>query len=108
MSAIHSVFAQREARMALAIWAIIPTIFLFFTITLAVDPSTQLSKVRVGVAILDKGVQTPNGNMVVGSQLVQGLHKQAPFQLIQFPTENELRNALLSRQIAGGLIFPAD
>ena len=108
MSALRSLFAQREARMALAIWAIIPTIFLFFTITLAVDPSTQLNKLRLGVAVLDKGVQTPQGQAVIATQLLNGLHQQAPFEIVQFGTEAELRDAVLGRKVSGGIIFPAN
>jgi len=106
MSALRSILAQHEARIALVVWALIPTLFLFFAITLAVDPSTQLSKVRLGVVVLDAGVQTPQGAMSIGDKLVGGLHQQVPVEVVRFQSEPELRDAVLSRNVSGGIIFP--
>lgn len=106
MSAIRNLFTQHTTRGALAIWALIPTLFLFFAITLAVDPSTQVSKVKLGVAVLDADVQTPQGNVSIGATLVGGLHGQVPVQVVQFATEAELKEAVLARKVSGGVIFP--
>src|SRR5215217_4328628 len=102
MSAFRALFARHEASAAFAVWALIPTLFLFFAITLAVDPTTQLAKVRLGVAVLDTGVQTPQGPMIVGARLAAGLGQQLPVQVVQFPTEQELRDAVLAHDVAGG------
>jgi uncharacterized phage infection (PIP) family protein YhgE len=101
-------FAEREARAAIGLWALIPTLFLFFAITLAVDPPTQLDKVRLGVAVLDAGVQTPQGQVSVGARLAAGLGEEVPVQVVQFATEAELREAVLGRDVSGGIVFPAD
>lgn len=106
MSILRSIFAQHEAKAALGVWALIPTIFLFFAITLAVDPSTQLGKVKLGVAVLDTGVQTPQGQVSIGSKLVGGLHEQVPVQVVQFTTEEALRNAVFAHEVSGGIVFP--
>jgi hypothetical protein len=106
MSAIRSLFAQREASGALAVWALIPTLFLFFAITLAVDPSTQINKVKLGVAVLDAGVQTPQGAMSIGAKLLSGLHGQVPVQVVQFQAESALKAAVLAREVSGGVVFP--
>ncbi len=106
MSALRMLFAQREAKLAIAVWVIIPTLFLFFALTLAVDPSTQIDKVSIGITVLDAGVQTPQGTVSVGGQLAGGLHNQIPVQAVQYTTEADLRNAVLSRHVSGGIIFP--
>ncbi len=108
MSAIRTFFAQHEAKAPFAVWVLLPTIFLFFALTLAVDPSTQLSKVRLGVAVLDAGVQTPQGQMAVGSHLVEGFHQQLPVEIVSFQTESALREAVLAHDVSGGIIFPAN
>jgi uncharacterized phage infection (PIP) family protein YhgE len=106
METLHKLLAQREAKAAIAIWALIPTLFLFFALTLAVDPSTQLGKVRLGVAALDEGVQTPQGTMSIGKQLATNLHTQVPVQIVQFASEAEMRDAVLGRDISGGIVLP--
>jgi len=40
MATLPALLARREAQAALAVWALLPTLFLFFARTLAVDPST--------------------------------------------------------------------
>jgi uncharacterized phage infection (PIP) family protein YhgE len=108
MSLFRALLARHEARSAMAVWAGLPTLFLFFAITLAVDPSTQLGKVRLGVAVLDSGVQTPQGQVVVGSRLLEGMGKELPVTLAQFKSESELRDAVFAHQVAAGIIFPED
>jgi uncharacterized phage infection (PIP) family protein YhgE len=108
MSAIRTLFSQREARIALGIWAMIPTLFLFFSITLAVDPTTQLGKLPFGMAVLDTGADTPQGHISIGSRLVDGLHQQLPVEIVTFMDEGSLRAAVLNHKVAGGIIFPAN
>lgn len=106
MSAIHSLFAQPEAKRALAVWAVMPTLFLFFAITLAVDPSTQVSKVKLGVAVLDVGIQTPQGTISIGTKLLSGLQGQVPVKVVPFQSESTLKAAVLGREVSGGVVFP--
>ena len=107
MSAFHALFARREAKAALAVWALLPTLFLFFTILLAVDPSTKLDRVRLGVASLDAGVQTPQGTLAIGARLIEGMRQQAHFEIAQYPSEAALRDAVLTHDVSGGIVFPA-
>lgn len=106
MSAFRSLFAHHEARAALAVWVLLPTLFLFFMITLAVDPATQLSKVHLGVAVLDAGVDTPQGHIVLGARLAEGMHDQVPVQVVPFQSEGALRDAVLAHDVAGGIVLP--
>src|SRR5262249_23146492 len=106
MSVFRALFAPRPAKAALVVWAGIPTLFLFFALTLAVDPTTQLAKVRLGVAVLDAGVQTPQGPLVIGSQLLAGLHQQLPVETVPYQTEAALRDAVFAHEVAGGIVFP--
>jgi uncharacterized phage infection (PIP) family protein YhgE len=108
MAAIKALFSQREARLALGIWALIPTLFLFFAITLAVDPTTQLGKLPFGMAVLDIGADTPQGHISIGSRLVDGLRQQLPVEIVTFSDEGALREAVLNHKVAGGIIFPAN
>src|SRR5690242_12497881 len=108
MSAFRALFAQQEARVAFAVWALIPTLFLFFAITLAVDPSTQLSKVRLGVAVLDAGVVTPQGPVVMGSRLADRMRQELPVQIIPFQNQSDLCAAVLAHEVAGGIVLPAN
>jgi len=106
MSLFRTLFARQEAKAALAVWAILPTLFLFFAITLAVDPSTQLSKLRLGVAMLDSGVETPQGRVAIGNRLMEGASGQFPFEIVKFGSDAELQDAVLARDVAGGIVFP--
>jgi uncharacterized phage infection (PIP) family protein YhgE len=108
MSALRALFAQREAKAAIAIWALLPTLFLFFAITLAVDPPAHLDKVRLGFVVLDSGVQTPQGQVVVATHLVDGLRNQLHIDLVQIQSEGALRDAVLAHSLAGGIVFPPD
>src|SRR3954467_8380893 len=108
MSAFHALFARREAKAALAVWALLPTLFLFFTILLAVDPSTKLDRVRLGVASLDAGVQTPQGTMAIGTRLIEGMRQQAHFEIAQYRSEAALRDAVLAHDVSGGIVFPPE
>jgi hypothetical protein len=107
MSAFRALFAQRETRAAVAVLALIPTLFLFFALTLAVDPSQHLGQVRLGVAVLDAGVQTPQGQVSAGARLAEGWRKQLPVEIVQFPDEAALRDAVLAHDVSAGVILPA-
>lgn len=107
MSAFRALFAQREARVALAVWAVVPAIFLFFAITLAVDPAAHLDRLRLGVAALDPGISTPQGQVAVGPRLVEGLQGQLGAEVVSYPTEAALRDGVLARDVAAGIVVPA-
>jgi hypothetical protein len=108
MSTIRALIAQREARAALAAWAVIPTLFLFFAVTLAVDPAAHLDRVRLGVTVLDAGVTTEGAQVAVGPRLLEGLRSQLGAEVVPYPTEAELRDAVLAHDIAAGIVVPAD
>jgi hypothetical protein len=44
MNPVRALIGRRETRAALAIWAALPTLFLFFNLTLAVDPSAHIDQ----------------------------------------------------------------
>jgi uncharacterized phage infection (PIP) family protein YhgE len=106
MESLRLVLRQRPARAALAIWALLPTLFLFFGLTLAVDPTSQAAKVRVAFVNLDPGLQTPQGSLSAPARLIEGLRQQAPFQVVTLASEPELRAAVLAREVAVGFVFP--
>src|SRR5262245_11328725 len=108
MQAFRALLAQREAQAALAVWVLLPTLFLFFAITLAVDPPAHLDKLRLGYVVLDSGVQTPQGQVVAANRLIDGLRGQLHIDLVQAQSEGELRDAVLAHRLAGGLVFPPD
>ena len=107
MSVFRALIAERETRVALAIWVIVPTLFLFFALTLAVDPAAHVDRLRLGTTVLDAGVTTPQGQVAVGPRLVAGLHEQLGAEIVAYPTEAELRDAVLAREVGGGLVVPA-
>jgi uncharacterized phage infection (PIP) family protein YhgE len=106
MSAFRALVGEREARAALAIWAIVPALFLFFALALAVDPSAHLDRLRIGVANLDAGLTTPQGQVSVGAQLSAGLGTQTHAEILPFASEAELRDAVTARDIVAGIVFP--
>jgi ABC-type polysaccharide/polyol phosphate export permease len=107
MSALTTLLSQREARAGIAVLALIPTLFLFFALTLAVDPSQHLDKVRLGVAVLDAGVQTPQGQVSAANRLVEGWRQQLPVELVQFSDEGAVRDAVFAHDLAAGVVLPA-
>ena len=107
MSAFRALMAQREARAALAVWTLVPTVFLFFALTLAVDPTAHLDRIRLGVTSLDQGVVTPEGQVAIGPRLVEALHAQLGAEVVPYPTEGDLREAVLARDVAGAIVVPA-
>ena len=106
MSAFRALLAEREARVAVAIWAIVPTLFLFFAMTLAVDPAAHLDRLRIGVTNLDAGISTPQGQLSLGTELSAGLAMRLQAEIVPFATEGELRGAVLGRVVNGGIVFP--
>jgi len=106
MDAIKQLLRQREARAALAVWIIVPALFLFFATSLAVDPAANLDELRLGAAIEDDGVSTPEGEVAIGPRLVEGLESQMGLQVTTYDTEAALREAIDEREVAAGIVVP--
>jgi uncharacterized phage infection (PIP) family protein YhgE len=106
MDAFRALIGRFETRAALAIWLVVPTLFLFFNLTLAVDPSAHLDKVSLGAVVLDPGVTTPQGQVAVGPKLVGALEQRLGVQMVPYPTEEALRDAVLAREVGGGVVIP--
>ena len=106
MNAMRALVGRRETRAAVVIWLAVPTLFLLFNLTLAVDPSAHLDKVSLGAVVLDTGVTTPQGQVAVGPKLVGALEQRLGVQMVPYPTEQALRDAVLARQVAGGIVIP--
>lgn len=107
MHRIHAFLIRREARAALAIWVIVPALFAFFALALAVDPTAHLDRVRLGVVELDAGVETPGGTVSIGRRVAEGLAQEVGVQVVPFATADDLRAAVLERDVAGGIVIPA-
>jgi len=106
MDAIKQLLRQRDARAALAVWIIVPALFLFFATSLAVDPAANLDELRLGAAIEDDGVSTPGGEVAIGPRLVEGLESQMGLQVTTYDTEAALREAIDEREVAAGIVVP--
>ena len=106
MEALKQLLRQREARAALAVWTIVPTLFLFFATTLAVDPAANVERLRLGAAIEDAGVSTPAGEVAIGPRLVEGLETQMGVSVTTYDTEAALREAVDAREVAAGIVVP--
>ena len=106
MESLKQLLRQREARAALAVWTIVPTLFLFFATTLAVDPAADLDELRLGAAIEDAGVSTPAGEVAIGPRRVEGLETQMGVEVTTYKTESDLRDAIDSREVAAGIVVP--
>jgi len=106
MDALKQLLYRREARAALAVWTIVPALFLFFATTLAVDPAANLDELRLGAAIVDTGVRTPEGEVAIGPRLVEGLETQMGLEVTTYDTEAALRDAIDSREVGAGIVVP--
>jgi hypothetical protein len=106
MDALKQLLHRREARAALAVWTIVPALFLFFATTLAVDPAANLDELRLGAAIVDTGVTTPEGEVAIGPRLVEGLETQMGLEVTTYDTEAALRDAIDSREVGAGIVVP--
>ena len=104
MQALKQLLHRPEARAALAVWTIVPALFLFFATTLAVDPAANLDQLRLGAAIEDRGVSTPAGEVAIGPRLVEGLESQMGLGVTTYDTEAALRDAISSREVAAGIV----
>jgi hypothetical protein len=107
MSTFRALIAQREARLAIAVWAVVPAVFLFFALTLAVDPTAHLDRIRLGVTVLDAGISTPQGDVAVGPRLIEGLQAQLGAEVIPYPAASAMRDAVLAHDVAAGIVVPA-
>jgi hypothetical protein len=106
MEALKQLLHRREARAALAVWTIVPTLFLFFATTLAVDPAANLDELRLGAAIEDDGVSTPDGEVSIGPRLVEGFETQLGLEVTTYDAEAALREAIDAREVAVGIVVP--
>ena len=107
MRTMKALLSRREARAALAVWTLVPALFLFFAMTLAVDPAANLDRLDLGVAVVDEGVTTPDGPVAIGPRIVEGLETQLGADVTTYPDEAALTDALLAREVAGGIVVPA-
>jgi putative membrane protein len=108
MNPFRALIHRREARAALAVLVGLPTLFLFFNLTLAVDPAANVDRLRLGAVVLDAGLTTPEGQVSVGPQLVGALQERLGAEVVTYPTAESLRDAVLRREVSGGLVVPAD
>jgi uncharacterized phage infection (PIP) family protein YhgE len=106
MSTLRALAGRRETRAALIIWLALPTVFLFFSLLLAVDPSAHLAQLKLGAVVLDAGVTTPQGQVAVGPKLIGALEERLGVQVVPYPTEEALRSAVLDRNVGGGIVIP--
>jgi hypothetical protein len=107
MDALNALLHRREARAALAVWTIVPALFLFFATSLAVDPAAHLDELRLGAATEDAGTTTPDGQSVaIGPRLVEGLESQLGIGVATYDTEAALREAIEAREVAAGIVVP--
>lgn len=106
MSSLRALLHQRDTRAAVVLWSLIPTVFLFFALTLAVNPVANLDRLRLGVTVLDQGVETPQGQVAVGPRLIEGLTRELGIEAVTYSTEADLRTAVEARDVSGGVIVP--
>lgn len=107
MNPVRALVGRRETRLALAIWVALPTLFLFFNLTLAVDPAAHVNQVRLGAVVLDAGVTTPQGQVAVGPKIVGMFQERLGAEVVPFPSEEALRDGVLARDVEGGIVVPA-
>lgn len=107
MSAFTTLLSRREARAALAVWTLVPAVFLFFAMTLAVDPAANIDRLELGAAVLDMPVSTPQGEIAIGPRLVEGLGAQLGAEVTTLDSEPALRDAVLAREVVAGIVVPA-
>lgn len=107
MSAFTTLLSRREARAALAVWTLVPAVFLFFAMTLAVDPAANLDRLEIGAAVLDAPVSTPQGDVAIGPRLVEGVGARLGADITTFDSERALRDAVLARDVVAGIVVPA-
>src|SRR5918996_1484735 len=106
MNALIQLLHRREARAALAVWNIVHELFLLFATTLAVYPASHLEELRLGAAVEDTGVSTPQGEVAIGPRLVEGLQSQLGVDIQTYATEPDLRDAVERRDVAAGIVVP--
>jgi hypothetical protein len=107
MDTFHDLVARREARAALAVWLLLPTIFLFFNLTLAVNPAAHIDRLSLGAVVLDAGAKTPSGGAAAAPTLVAALAERLGARVVPYADEASLRAAVLDRAVIGGIVVPA-
>jgi uncharacterized phage infection (PIP) family protein YhgE len=107
MNAIRTLLSRTEARAALAVWTLVPAVFLFFGVTLAVNPAEGVDQLELGVAVADEGVTTPQGQVAIGPRIAEGLEAQLGLEITTYGDEAALEDAVLAREVAAGIAVPA-
>jgi len=99
---------HRLTRFGVVAPLLVVSAYLFFDLTGAADEAAHLDKVRVGVANLDRGLETPIGTVSLASLAVAEMDERAPFKVESRATAEELRDGVLARDVAIGFVFPED
>ena len=107
MNTIKSLLRRRETRTGVAAWTIVPAVFLFFAVTMAVNPADNIDRLELGAAVMDRGVETAQGEMAIGPRLLEGLGTQLGLEITPFQDGRELRDAVDAREVAGGIVVPS-
>lgn len=108
MSTLRTLLSEREPRLGVVAWAAVPALFLFFALTLAVDPSANLDRIRFGAVVLDRGATTPQGQVAIGEQIGAGLRERLGVTFTRYADEATLGAAVLARDVDLGLVLPED
>jgi len=99
---------NRWTRFGVVAPLLVVSAYLLFNLTGAADEAAHLDKVRVGVADLDRGLETPIGTISLASLAVAEMDERADFQVVFAATAEELRDDVLARNVAVGFVFPED
>ena len=99
---------HRLTRFGVVAPLLVVSAYLLFDLTGAADEAAHLDKVRVGVASLDRGLETPFGPISLADLAVGEMDERADFQVVFAATAEELRDDVLARDVAIGFVFPED
>ena len=99
---------HRLTRFGVVAPLLVVSAYLLFDLTGAADEAAHLDKVRVGVASLDHGLETPFGPISLADLAVGEMDERADFQVVFAATAEELRDDVLARDVAIGFVFPED
>ena len=101
---------QRYPKMlgALALVALIPSIYLFIYLSSIWDPAARAVALPVGLVNEDIGLVYRTSEINLGSQLVDELKKRQEFNFIQTPQQEQAKQWVQSGKLAFALIIPSD
>ena len=87
---------------------IMPSLYAWYTIAAEWDPYNNTEAIKVGVANLDEGVDSPEaGHLDIGAQVVEKLKENHQLGW-QFVTEQEARQRVESGEYFACIIIPKD